>query len=195
MVLGGIDYFIIIFYLIGTVLLGIYIGRKMKSGQDYFLAARSLPWWAIGMSLVVTDIGATDMVGIAGAAYLYGIVLGNYDWLGSVPVMVVGAFLFIPMFWRSKVSTIPEWLGARYNQSVRTISAVIWGVVTAFGLGVTLYATALMFNLLLDLNPKVVVVTESQTVREKVVEATDAGKTHDFIFLTDYDRIQHVVCV
>jgi len=193
MVLGGIDYFIIITYLLGTVLFGIYIGRKMKSGDDYFLAGRSLPWWAIGMSLVVTDIGAVDMVGIAGAAYLYGIVLGNYDWLGSVPVMIVGAFLFIPMFWRSKVSTIPEWLGARYNQSVRTISAVIWGVVTAFGLGVTLYATALMFNLLLDLNPKVVVVTESQTVREKVVEATDAGKTHDFIFLTDYNRIQQVV--
>jgi SSS family transporter len=192
-VLGGVDYFIIIFYLIGTVLFGIYIGRKMKSGDDYFLAGRSLPWWAIGMSLVVTDIGAVDMVGIAGAAYLYGIVLGNYDWLGSVPVMIVGAFLFIPMFWRSKVSTIPEWLGARYNQSVRTISAVIWGVVTAFGLGVTLYATALMFNLLLDLNPKVVVVSESQIVREKVVAATDAGKTHDFIFLKDYDLIQQVV--
>ena len=193
MALGGIDYFIIIVYLIGTVLFGMYIGRKMKSGDDYFLAGRSLPWWAIGMSLVVTDIGAVDMVGIAGAAYLYGIVLGNYDWLGSVPVMIVGAFLFIPMFWKSKVSTIPEWLGARYNQSVRTISAVIWGIVTAFGLGVTLYATALMFNLLLDLNPKVVVVTESQPVREKVVDATGAGKTHDFIFLSDYSQIQQVI--
>ena len=193
MALGGIDYFIIIVYLIGTVLFGMYIGRKMKSGDDYFLAGRSLPWWAIGMSLVVTDIGAVDMVGIAGAAYLYGIVLGNYDWLGSVPVMIVGAFLFIPMFWKSKVSTIPEWLGARYNQNVRTISAVIWGIVTAFGLGVTLYATALMFNLLLDLNPKVVVVTESQPVREKVVDATGAGKSHDFIFLSDYSQIQQVI--
>lgn len=193
MALGGIDYTIIVLYLIGTVLFGMYIGRKMKSGDDYFLAGRSLPWWAIGMSLVVTDIGAVDMVGIAGAAYLYGIVLGNYDWLGSVPVMIVGAFLFIPMFWKSKVSTIPEWLGARYNQSVRTISAVIWGIVTAFGLGVTLYATALMFNLLLDLNPKVVVVTESQSVREQVVEATGAGKTHDFIFLTDRSFAQEVI--
>ncbi|HJL74770.1 MAG TPA: sodium/solute symporter [Candidatus Marinimicrobia bacterium] len=193
MALGGIDYFIIIFYLVGTVSLGIYIGRKMKSGKDYFLAGRSLPWWAIGMSLVVTDIGAVDMVGIAGAAYLYGIVLGNYDWLGSVPVMIVGAFLFIPMFWRSKVNTIPEWLGARYNQSVRTISAVIWGVVTAFGLGVTLYATALMFNLLLDLNPKVLLVTESQTVREQVVSATGAGKTHDFIFIKDLNKVDQVI--
>jgi Na+/proline symporter len=193
MALGGIDYLIIIFYLVGTVSLGIYIGRKMKSGKDYFLAGRSLPWWAIGMSLVVTDIGAVDMVGIAGAAYLYGIVLGNYDWLGSVPVMIVGAFLFIPMFWRSKVNTIPEWLGARYNQSVRTISAVIWGVVTAFGLGVTLYATALMFNLLLDLNPKVLLVTESQTVREQVVSATGAGKTHDFIFIKDLNKVDQVI--
>ena len=193
MALGRIDYSIIIIYLIGTVLFGMYIGRKMKSGDDYFLAGRSLPWWAIGMSLVVTDIGAVDMVGIAGAAYLYGIVLGNYDWLGSVPVMIVGAFLFIPMFWKSKVSTIPEWLGARYNQSVRTISAVIWGVVTAFGLGVTLYATALMFNLLLDLNPKILIVTESQYVRDQVVEATSAGKTHDFLNLFDYDQIQQVI--
>ena len=193
MTLSGIDYFIIIFYLVGTVSLGIYIGRKMKSGKDYFLAGRSLPWWAIGMSLVVTDIGAVDMVGIAGAAYLYGIVLGNYDWLGSVPVMIVGAFLFIPMFWRSKVSTIPEWLGARYNQSVRTISALIWGVVTAFGLGVTLYATALMFNLLLDLNPKILLVTVSQTVREQVVDATGAGKTHDFIFIKDLNKVDQVI--
>ena len=193
MALGGLDYFIIILYLIGTVSFGIYIGRRMKSGQDYFLAGRSLPWWAIGMSLVVTDIGAVDMVGIAGAAYLYGIVLGNYDWLGSVPVMIIGAFLFIPMFWRSKVSTIPEWLGARYNIGVRTITALIWGVVTAFGLGITLYATALMLNLLLDLNPKVVVVTDNQSIREKVVEATGVGKTHDFIFIDRIDQLDNVV--
>ena len=92
MVLGPIDYTIIIVYLIGTVAFGTYIGRKIKSGKDYFLAGRSLPWWAIGMSLVVSDIGAVDMVGVAGSAYLYGIVMRNYDWLGSVPVMIIGAF-------------------------------------------------------------------------------------------------------
>ena len=181
MVLGTIDYTIIIIYLVGTVIFGAYIGRKIKSGKDYFLAGRSLPWWAIGMSLVVSDIGAIDMVGIAGSAYLYGIVLGNYDWLGSVPVMIIAAFLFIPMFWKKKVSTIPEWLGARYNSSVQTTSALIWGIYMPINLGIILYASAAMLNVLLDLNPKVLILSEDKVVIQKIARSTDAKK-YDFIY-------------
>ena len=176
MVLGPIDYTIIIIYLVGTVVFGAYIGRKIKSGKDYFLAGRSLPWWAIGMSLVVSDIGAVDMVGIAGSAYLYGIVLGNYDWLGSVPVMIIAAFLFIPMFWKKKVSTIPEWLGARYNSSVQTTSALIWGIYMPINLGIILYASAVMLNVLLDLDPKVLILSDDKAVVEKVAHSTDTKK-------------------
>ena len=181
MVLGTIDYVIIIIYLVGTVVFGAYIGRKIKSGKDYFLAGRSLPWWAIGMSLVVSDIGAIDMVGIAGSAYLYGIVLGNYDWLGSVPVMIIAAFLFIPMFWKKKVSTIPEWLGARYNSSVQTTSALIWGIYMPINLGIILYASAAMLNVLLDLNPKVLILSEDKVIIQKIARSTDAKK-YDFIY-------------
>ena len=111
--LKGIDYVIVLLYLAGTVLYGIYLGRRIKTGKDYFLGGRKLPWWAIGMSLVVSDIGAIDIVGIAGSAYLYGIVMGNFDWIGCVPVMIIAAFIFIPLFWRSGVTTVPEWLGKR----------------------------------------------------------------------------------
>ena len=187
MVLGTIDYTIIIIYLIGTVAFGAYIGRKIKSGKDYFLAGRSLPWWAIGMSLVVSDIGAVDMVGIAGSAYLYGIVLGNYDWLGSVPVMIIGAFLFIPMFWKKKVSTIPEWLGARYNSSVQTTSALIWGIYMPINLGIILYASAVMLNVLLDLNPKVLILSENKIAIQKIARSTDAKK-YDFIYADTIDK-------
>ena len=187
MVLGTIDYAIIIIYLVGTVVFGAYIGRKIKSGKDYFLAGRSLPWWAIGMSLVVSDIGAVDMVGIAGSAYLYGIVLGNYDWLGSVPVMIIAAFLFIPIFWKKKVSTIPEWLGARYNSSVQTTSALIWGIYMPINLGIILYASAAMLNVLLDLNPKVLILTENKIAIQKIARSTDAKK-YDFIYANTLDQ-------
>jgi len=187
MVLGTIDYTIIIIYLIGTVAFGAYIGRKIKSGKDYFLAGRSLPWWAIGMSLVVSDIGAVDMVGIAGSAYLYGIVLGNYDWLGSVPVMIIAAFLFIPIFWKKKVSTIPEWLGARYNSSVQTTSALIWGIYMPINLGIILYASAAMLNVLLDLNPKVLILSENKIAIQNIARSTDAKK-YDFIYANTIDK-------
>ena len=187
MVLGPIDYTIIIIYLVGTVVFGAYIGRKIKSGKDYFLAGRSLPWWAIGMSLVVSDIGAVDMVGIAGSAYLYGMVLGNYDWLGSVPVMIIAAFLFIPMFWKKKVSTIPEWLGARYNSSVQTTSALIWGIYMPINLGIILYASAVMLNVLLDLDPKVLILSDDKAVVEKVAHSTDTKK-YDFIYASSIDK-------
>ncbi|RJP24083.1 MAG: sodium transporter [Candidatus Omnitrophota bacterium] len=148
--LQGIDYGIMILYLLGTVALGIYLGRNIKSGEDYFLAGRKLPWWAIGMSLVVSDIGAIDIVGIAGSAYLYGIVLGNFDWLGSVPIMIIAGFVFVPYFYRARVYTIPEFLGKRFNIGVRTVTTLVWGIFLACNLGIMLYATAKMMNVMLE---------------------------------------------
>ena len=184
MALNGIDYAVLILYLTGTVGLGVYLGRRIKTGRDYFLAGRKLPWWAIGMSLVVSDIGAIDIVGIAGSAYLYGIVMGNFDWIGCVPVMIIAAFIFIPLFWRANVSTIPEWLGKRYNTGVRTIMALIWGIFLACNLGIMLYATAVMLSVLLDLNPKVVVVMEDRDAYTEVVQ-TIGGKDFDFLYAPD----------
>ncbi len=147
--LTGIDYAMMIGYLVLSIGLGIYLGKNIKTGKDYFLAGRSLPWWAVGMSMVVSDIGAIDIVGIAGSAYIYGIVVGNYDWIGCIPVMIICGFVFIPYFWRSEVYTIPEFLGKRFNVGVRTISAVIWGFFLACNLGIMLYATAVMMNTML----------------------------------------------
>ena len=156
--LNGIDYFVMILYLVGTIAFGTYLGKNIRSGKDYFLAGRRLPWWAIGMSLVVSDIGAIDIVGIGGAAYVSGIVLGNFDWLGSVPVMVIAGMIFVPYLWRSQSYTIPEFLGKRYNIGVRSIMALIWGVFLATNLGVMLFATAKMLSVMLgwDINTSII---------------------------------------
>lgn len=85
------DSIVIALYLICTMAIGIVIGMRMKTGQDFFLAGRQLPWWAVGMSLVATDIGGTDILGVGGAACSHGLAVANFEWIGCVPAMIVGA--------------------------------------------------------------------------------------------------------
>ena len=147
-VLSSLDYIVIGLYLAGTVALGFRIGRGLKSGSDFFLGGRHLPWWAIGMSLVATDIGGTDIIGVGGAAYTHGMAVANFEWIGCVPAMILGAFVFIPFFYRTGIYTIPEFLERRYNATVRTIVATCWLAFMACNLGIMLLASAKMMSAL-----------------------------------------------
>lgn len=147
--LSGIDYAVIVIYLAGTLALGVAIGWKFKTGKDFFLAGRSLPWWAIGMSLVASDIGGTDIIGVGGAAHKFGLSVANFEWIGCVPAMIVAAFVFVPKFWRMGVYTIPEYLERRFNVGVRVSLASCWVIFMACNLGIMLFASAKMLNVLL----------------------------------------------
>lgn len=147
-----LDWIIIGGYLAGIMWLGLYLGRHVKSERDYFLGGRSLPFWAIGLSIVGTDIGAIDFVGLMGAAYRYGLVMANMDWIGSLPALLLAAFVFVPYYWRAGVYSVPEYLGRRYNQSVRTVQTLAWTVYLACNLGVMFWATSGMFEELLGWN-------------------------------------------
>jgi SSS family solute:Na+ symporter len=126
--LASIDVVIILTYMVGVFILGTYFAKYVGSADDFFLAGRALPFWAIGMSIVVSDIGAVDFVAVAGEVYNTGVAVANFDWIGSMPAMVFAAFLFIPYYWRARVYTIPEFLGRRYNLAVQMIHAAIWGI-------------------------------------------------------------------
>lgn len=147
--LAGIDYFIVISYLAGILLLGFYFRKFVHTSQDYFLGGKLMPFWAIGMSLVVSDIGAVDFVGTAGQAYRFGIAVANFDWLGSVPGMILAAFIFVPYYWKAGIYTIPEYLGKRYNDAVRTAASLTWIIFLAFNLGVVFWASAVLLNTLM----------------------------------------------
>ena len=141
-----IDGVVVGIYFLGTILLGRWVTQKVHSSEDFFLAGRSLPFWAIGMSLVVSDIGALEMVGGSANAYLYGIGQANYEWIGCVPAMIVGGLLFVPIYWRAGVYSVPEYLSERYGSSVRSIQAGIWTIFLAASLAVFFQAAASMFE-------------------------------------------------
>jgi SSS family solute:Na+ symporter len=144
--LSALDLSIIVVYLAGILAIGAWASRGIRTSRDYFLAGRSLPWWVAGMSLVVSDIGAKDMVGLAGDAYRYGIVMMNFDFVGCTFPVLIAAFLFMPLFWGAGVSTIPEYLGRRYNGAVRTFFAVIWALFMVGTVATILVSAASMFE-------------------------------------------------
>jgi len=142
----GIDLVIVVFYLIALPAFGLYFKRYIKSDEDFFLAGRMLPWWVISLSIIGTQIGATDFVGAAGGAYRFGIVQAHFEWIGALPAMVVSALLFIPYYWRAGVYTVPEFLGRRYNLAVRIILAALWILWFIFFLGVLFWTSGLMLS-------------------------------------------------
>ncbi len=153
--LAGIDAVIIGVYLLGVLLLGGWFGRYVHTAGDFFMAGRVLPFWAVGMSIVVSDIGATDFIAVSGGTYKYGLAQANFDWLGSMPALVIAAFVFVPFYWRSGVFTIPEFLGRRYGPLVQTILALCWGVILVINLGIMIHATGILLRGVLGWPPAV----------------------------------------
>ena len=137
-----LDIFLIVFYMLGILAFGIYMGRGVKNSSDFFIAGKTLSWWVV----VGSNIGSNDYVGAAGSAYKIGIAQANFEWIGAIPAMILAAFLFIPYYWKAGVYSIPEYLGLRYNQGVRFISASVLSVFTVLMVGAFLWSTALMLK-------------------------------------------------
>ncbi len=147
--LAVIDYVIIGVYMAGVLFIGSYFGKYVSTTGDLFLAGRSLPFWAIGMSIVVSDIGALDMIGGAGGAYDRGIAQANFDWLGSVPALLLAAFIFVPYYWRAGVYTLPEFIGRRYNAAARWLLASVLLLFMLLTLSILLWTSAVFLNTVL----------------------------------------------
>ena len=152
--LSGLDTGIVLVYLAGILVIGTTFSRYVKTSGDFLLAGRALPFWAIGMSIVVSDIGATDFIAVAGGTYRYGLAQANFDWLGSMPALLIAAFLIVPFYWRSGVYTVPEFLGRRYGSGVRSFLALAWGLILVLNLGIMIHATALLMRTVLGWDPQ-----------------------------------------
>lgn len=116
--LSNLDLGIIIGYFAFIMMLGFWIGRKLKSADDYFLAGRSMIWPFIGISLFASNISNANLLGLAGQAYESGIAVFNYDWM-AVVVLVLFAVFILPIYLKSKMFTLPEYLEKRFDQRSR----------------------------------------------------------------------------
>jgi len=129
MQLATLDVAIVIVYLIGIFALAQFVSREksghVKDAQDYFLASKSLPWWAVGASLIAANISAEQIIGMSGSGYAIGLAIASYEWMAAATLLIVGKF-FLPIFLRNGIYTMPQFLEARYGSKIRTLMAVFW---------------------------------------------------------------------
>ncbi|MFC7526297.1 sodium/sugar symporter [Parapedobacter sp. GCM10030251] len=119
--------FLCYFIIISGYGLWIYYRKKTKelNTKDYFLAEGSLTWWAIGASLIASNISAEQFIGMSGDGFKLGLAIAAYEWLAAATLIIVAVF-FIPVYLKNKIYTMPQFLNQRYNGTVSTIMAVFW---------------------------------------------------------------------
>ncbi|PJE46274.1 MAG: sodium transporter [Sediminibacterium sp.] len=129
------DYLVFLFYFILVAGYGIWVYRKKKakeaSSKDYFLAEGSLTWWAIGASLIASNISTEQFIGMSGSGFKMGLAIASYEWMAAVTLIVVAIF-FMPVYLKNKIFTMPQFLQVRYNDTVAMIMAVFWLLLYVF---------------------------------------------------------------
>jgi len=123
------DYLVFVLYFILIASYGFWIYKKKKSPtantNDFFLAEGQLTWWAIGASLIASNISAEQFIGMSGNGFRLGLAISAYEWLAAISLVIVGVF-FMPVYLKNKIYTMPQFLKTRYNETVAMIMAIFW---------------------------------------------------------------------
>ncbi len=129
------DYIVFFVYFIVISAYGYYVYQKKRSATtsstEFFLAEGSLTWWAIGASLIASNISAEHFIGMSGSGFALGLAISTYEWMAAATLIVVAVFI-IPVYLKNHIYTMPQFLSKRYNDTVSTIMAVFWLLVYVF---------------------------------------------------------------
>ncbi|KJG13411.1 MULTISPECIES: sodium/sugar symporter [Photobacterium] len=127
--LSSIDIAVFVVYVLIIIGVGLFVSRnkkgQTKTTEDYFLAGKSLPWWAVGSSLIAANISAEQFIGMSGSGYSIGLAIASYEWMAALTLIIVGKY-FLPVFINKGIYTIPEFVEQRFNKNLKTILAVFW---------------------------------------------------------------------
>ncbi|MDE2161781.1 MAG: sodium/sugar symporter [Alphaproteobacteria bacterium] len=133
--LAPLDIIVVILYAVFILVLAQLVSREKaghtKDSQDYFLASRALPWWAIGTSLIAANISAEQIIGMSGSGYAIGLGIASYEWMSALTLLIVGKY-FLPIFLKNRIYTMPEFLKRRYGKNIQLVMAIFWLVLYVF---------------------------------------------------------------
>jgi solute:Na+ symporter, SSS family len=150
------DYIVFLVYFLIVASYGWWVYRqkhaKRENSKDFFLAKDSLTWWAIGASLIASNISAEQFIGMSGSGFKMGLAIATYEWMAAFSLIVVAVF-FIPVYLKNRIYTMPQFLNQRYNATVSMIMAVFWLLLyVVVNLTSILYLGALAINSISGIN-------------------------------------------
>lgn len=153
--LSSIDIAVFVIYVLIIIGVGLFVSRNKKghtkTTEDYFLAGKSLPWWAVGSSLIAANISAEQFIGMSGSGYSIGLAIASYEWMSALTLIIVGKY-FLPVFISKGIYTIPEFVEQRFNKNLKTILAVFWiGLYVFVNLTSVLYLGGLALQTILGI--------------------------------------------
>jgi len=156
MYLESLDLTVVAIYAAVLLFIAHWVSREKdghrKDTKDYFLAGKSLPWWAIGASLIAANISAEQIIGMSGSAFVMGIAIASYEWMSALTLVIVAKYL-LPVFLKHQIYTMPQFLEQRYDHRVRIVLATFWlGVYVFVNLTSILWLGALAINTITGLD-------------------------------------------
>ena len=150
--LHRVDYLILIVYFAFVLGIGWALKKFMKSSSDFFLSGRAIPAWICGLAFISANLGAQEVIGMAASGAKYGIMTSHFYWVGAIPAMVFVGVFMMPFYYGSKARSVPEYLKLRFDEKTRTFNALSFAFMTVFSSGISMYALAKLFELLLGWN-------------------------------------------
>ncbi|HOK97554.1 MAG TPA: sodium:solute symporter family protein [Bacteroidales bacterium] len=150
--LAWIDYLVMIIYFAFVLGIGWALKKFMKGANAFLEAGRSMPAWVAGLAFISTNLGALEVMGMAGSGAKYGMLTTHFYWVGAIPAMVFLALFMMPFYYGSKARSVPEYLKLRYDEKTRGLNAILFAVMTILSSGISMYALAILMEKVLGWN-------------------------------------------
>lgn len=150
--LGTIDWLIILIYFLFVLGIGWALRKYMKDATAFLEAGRSLPAWVTGLAFISANLGALEVIGMAASGAKYGMMTVHFYWIGAVPAMIFLSIFMMPFYYGSRARSVPEYLKLRFDEKTRGFNAFAFAVMTVFSSGISMYALALLAQVILPLD-------------------------------------------
>ena len=144
-----VDYAMVAVYFALVLAIGVIARRRVATSLDFLLSGRSLLAWVTGLAFMSANLGATELLGQTANGAEYGVQTFHYYWIGAIPAMVFLGLVLMPFYYGSKVRSVPEYLGRRFDAKTQRLQAVLFALASVLLAGVNLYAMAIVVNALL----------------------------------------------